>query len=104
MGDFNGDGTVNGTDLNVVLSNYNQSAGVDAAVPEPSTLLLAAAGLAACWPMPGGNGSKSVRTLRCAGRVRGGTVTATPTRKYVRRWVADGTTIPSAIQRPTCSH
>ena len=45
QGDFNGDGTVNGADLNTVLSNYNQSAGVTAAVPEPSTLLLAAAGL-----------------------------------------------------------
>ena len=46
MGDFNGDGTVNGTDLNIVLSNYGSSfAGVTAAVPEPSTLLLAATGL-----------------------------------------------------------
>jgi autotransporter-associated beta strand protein/T5SS/PEP-CTERM-associated repeat protein len=48
-GDFNGDGSVNGTDLNTVLSNYNQSvsvgASVGAAVPEPSTLLLLAAGL-----------------------------------------------------------
>ena len=45
QGDFNGDGKVDGSDLNVVLSNYNQGAGVAAAVPEPSTLLLAAAGL-----------------------------------------------------------
>ena len=46
LGDFNGDGTVDGADLNVVLSNYNQvGGGVAAAVPEPSTLLLAAAGL-----------------------------------------------------------
>jgi hypothetical protein len=45
-GDFDGNGTVDGADLNVVLSNYNQSAGVAAAAPEPSTLLLAAAGLA----------------------------------------------------------
>jgi hypothetical protein len=49
MGDFNGDGTVNGADLNTVLSNYNQSlylsgSSVVAAVPEPSGLLLAAAG------------------------------------------------------------
>ena len=47
QGDFNYDGTVNGADLNIVLSNYNQSLSVGAAVPEPSTLLLAAAGLAA---------------------------------------------------------
>jgi hypothetical protein len=40
QGDFNGDGTVNGSDLNIVLSNYNQSAGATAAVPEPSTLVL----------------------------------------------------------------
>jgi autotransporter-associated beta strand protein len=40
QGDFNYDGTVDGADLNVVLSNYNQSLGVGAAVPEPSTLLL----------------------------------------------------------------
>ena len=46
QGDFNYDGIVNGADLNMVLSNYNQSVGVGAAVPEPSTLLLAAAGLA----------------------------------------------------------
>ena len=46
QGDFDGNGTVNGADLNIVLSNYNQHLGVGAAVPEPSTLLLAAAGLA----------------------------------------------------------
>ena len=46
QGDFNYDGTVNGADLNMVLSNYNQSVSVGAAVPEPLTLLLAAAGLA----------------------------------------------------------
>ena len=45
-GDFDGNGTVNGSDLNTVLSNYNQVASATAAVPEPSTLLLAAAGLA----------------------------------------------------------
>lgn len=43
-GDFGGDGTVNGTDLNTVLSNYNQSVGVGAAVPEPFTLILLAVG------------------------------------------------------------
>jgi hypothetical protein len=31
QGDFNGDGTVNGADLNTVLSNYNQTAGLAAA-------------------------------------------------------------------------
>jgi hypothetical protein len=46
QGDFNGDGTVNGTDLNIVLSNYNQSAGATAAVPEPSTLVLLLTALA----------------------------------------------------------
>jgi fibronectin-binding autotransporter adhesin len=45
-GDFNYDGMVDGTDLNTVLSNYNQSVSAGAAVPEPSTLLLMAAGLA----------------------------------------------------------
>ena len=45
-GDGNLDGTVNGADLTTVLSNYNQHlVGIGAAVPEPSTLLLAAAGL-----------------------------------------------------------
>ena len=44
-GDFDGNGTVDGAGPNVVLSNYNQSLrSVSAAVPEPSTLLLAAAG------------------------------------------------------------
>ena len=43
-GDFDGNGTVNGADLNIVLSNYNQSAGVTAAVPEPGTLGMLALG------------------------------------------------------------
>ena len=37
--------TVNGGDLNIVLSNYGQSLAVSAAVPEPATLVLLAAGL-----------------------------------------------------------
>jgi hypothetical protein len=40
QGDFNSDRMVNGADLNIVLSNYNQSVGVGAAVPEPSALVL----------------------------------------------------------------
>ena len=47
-GDFDCNGTVNGADLNTVLSYYNQTSSLNAAgiaVPEPSTLLLAAAGL-----------------------------------------------------------
>ena len=46
QGDFDYDGTVNGADLNTVLSNFNQHLSVTGAVPEPSTLLLLAAGLA----------------------------------------------------------
>ena len=46
QGDFDYNGTVNGSDLNSVLSNFNQHLSVTSAVPEPSTLLLAAAGLA----------------------------------------------------------
>jgi hypothetical protein len=48
MGDFDGNGTVDGADLNTVLSNYNQHSSAAGApgAPEPSTLLLAAAGLA----------------------------------------------------------
>jgi autotransporter-associated beta strand protein len=45
QGDFNYDGSVDGADLNIVLSNYNQSAGVGAAVPEPATLVLLFSGL-----------------------------------------------------------
>jgi hypothetical protein len=45
QGDFNYDGTVNGADVNTVLSNFNQHLSVGAAVPEPSALLLAVAGL-----------------------------------------------------------
>ncbi len=45
MGDFNYDGSVNGADLGVVLANFGQHVSVTAAVPEPSTLLLSAAGL-----------------------------------------------------------
>ena len=44
QGDFDGNGTVNGIDLNTVLSNYNQSEGVTAAVPEPSTCVLICVG------------------------------------------------------------
>ena len=39
-GDFDGNGTVNGADLNTVLSNFNQTISVTATVPEPSTLFL----------------------------------------------------------------
>ena len=46
QGDFYGNGTVNGADLNAVLSNFNQHLSVTGAVPEPSSLLLLAAGLA----------------------------------------------------------
>jgi hypothetical protein len=45
QGDFNGDGTVNGTDLNTVLSNYNQVDPVTAAVPEPSAFVLLGIGV-----------------------------------------------------------
>ena len=49
-GDFNGDGTVDINDLTVVLTNFGNIAGSSvgwmAAVPEPSTILLAVAGLA----------------------------------------------------------
>ena len=37
QGDFNGDGIVNGADLNIVLSNYGQSLAVSAAVVTPPT-------------------------------------------------------------------
>jgi hypothetical protein len=47
QGDFDGDGTVNGSDLNVVLSNYNQSIGVGAAVPEPGTFVVLGIGVSA---------------------------------------------------------
>ena len=47
QGDFNYDGTVNGADLNMVLSNYNQSVSIGAAVPEPGTLGMLALGVAA---------------------------------------------------------
>ena len=41
-GDFNGDGTVNGADLNIALSNFNQtSASASMSVPEPPTAMLA---------------------------------------------------------------
>ena len=45
QGDFDYNGTVNGGDLNTVLSNFNQHLSVTGAVPEPSSLLLLAAGL-----------------------------------------------------------
>ena len=47
-GDFNSSGTADFTDLGILLNNYNQTAPAfspAAAVPEPSTLLLAAIGL-----------------------------------------------------------
>ena len=51
-GDFNNDGKVDINDLTIVLANYGQTAGASAAgnlsaAPEPSTLLLTAAGLLA---------------------------------------------------------
>ena len=51
QGEFTGSGTVDINDLTIVLANYNQSFGSSAArtaaVPEPSTALLAAGGLTA---------------------------------------------------------
>jgi probable HAF family extracellular repeat protein len=56
LGDFNGDNKVDINDLTIVLANYNQSLGSSvgmAAVPEPTSLLLAVAGalglLAHAW-------------------------------------------------------
>ena len=50
QGDFNGDGTVDINDLTIVLAHYNQTVGSSAAglaaVPEPSTIAIAAAALA----------------------------------------------------------
>ena len=55
QGEFTGSGAVDINDLTIVLANYNQSAGASAggmaAVPEPSTIAIAAAallGLLAC--------------------------------------------------------
>ena len=49
QGDFNADGKVDINDLTIVLANYGHSVGVSgagiAAVPEPGTLALLAAGL-----------------------------------------------------------
>ncbi len=51
QGEFTGDGTVDINDLTIVLAHYGQTAGASAggisAVPEPSTVLLVAAGLLA---------------------------------------------------------
>ena len=44
QGDFIGNGTVNGADLDIVLSNLGTSSRATASVPEPSTLVLLAAG------------------------------------------------------------
>ena len=50
QGEFTGSGTVDINDLTIVLAHYNETAGSSAgpiaAVPEPSVLLLLAAGLA----------------------------------------------------------
>lgn len=48
-GDFDNSASTNGADLNIVLSNYNQSIAVAAAVPEPSALLLAGTGVASLF-------------------------------------------------------
>jgi hypothetical protein len=47
QGDFNGDGTVNGADLNVVLSNYNLALAASAAAAEPSALVILGVGAVA---------------------------------------------------------
>ena len=49
QGDFNYDGAVNGADLNIVLSNYNQTVAATAAVPEPSTLVLLGVAAIGLW-------------------------------------------------------
>ena len=63
QGEFTGDGTVDINDLTIVLAHYGQTAGASAggisAVPEPSTLLLTAAGLLGLLPALGGYASSS---------------------------------------------
>ena len=46
-GDFNGDGTVNGGDLNIVLANYNQTVDVSVGVAVPEPSTLAMLALGA---------------------------------------------------------
>jgi hypothetical protein len=46
-GDFNGDGTVNGSDLNTVLSNYNQSFGLSGGAAVPEPSTLVLLGVGA---------------------------------------------------------
>ena len=47
QGDFDYDGTVNGTDFNTVLSNYNQHVSVSAGVSVPEPAILALLGIGA---------------------------------------------------------
>ena len=62
-GDFNGSGAVDINDLTIVLANYNQtsSAAGLAAVPEPSALFLAIAGLWVWLPVCGGEANRVFR-------------------------------------------
>ena len=47
QGDFNGDGVVNGVDLDIVLSNYNKTAGVPSMAAVPEPSTLAMLALGA---------------------------------------------------------
>ena len=67
QGEFTGDGTVDINDLTIVLANHNASVGSSAAginaVPEPSVLALAAAGLSGLLICVGASGCKNRRLV-----------------------------------------
>ena len=66
QGDFNYDGVVNGADLNTVLSNYNQVASVAPPCPSRRLCCWRPRAWPLCWPTPGGSESKACPPTACA--------------------------------------
>ena len=65
-GDFNGDGTVNGADLNIALSNFNQtSSSASMSVPEPPTAITIAVAIGLLLSFYGLTPATKARASRC---------------------------------------
>ena len=99
QGDFVGNGTVNGADLNMLLSNFNQSVTATAAVPNQPLLCFVASVRSACSLTPGADGRVYSSRFRTTVSIHFGTPSAVPA--CVRQATTRG---PTGLGASRCSH